>query len=65
MLVNNAGVMTKERAVSADGIELTLATNVVGPFLLTNLLIPLLRENAPARMINVSSGGTYTQKLRV
>ena len=44
VLVNNAGVMTEERAVSADGIELTLATNVVGPFLLTNLLIPLLQR---------------------
>jgi dehydrogenase/reductase SDR family protein 12 len=65
VLVNNAGVMTKERAVSADGIELTLATNVVGPFLLTNLLIPLLRESAPARIINVSSGGMYTQRVRV
>ncbi len=65
VLVNNAGVMTDARAVSADGIELTFATNVVGPFLLTNLLIPLLRESAPARIINVSSGGMYTQKLRV
>jgi dehydrogenase/reductase SDR family member 12 len=65
VLVNNAGVMTEERAVSADGIELTLATNVVGPFLLTNLLIPLLERSAPARIINVSSGGMYTQRLRV
>ncbi len=65
VLVNNAGVMTEAREVSADGIELTFATNVVGPFLLTNLLIPLLRESAPARIINVSSGGMYTQKLRV
>ena len=65
VLVNNAGVMTEARGVSADGIELTLATNVVGPFLLTNLLIPLLQESAPARIINVSSGGMYTQKLRV
>ncbi len=65
VLVNNAGVMSEARAVSADGIELTLATNVVGPFLLTNLLIPLLEESAPARIINVSSGGMYTQKLRV
>jgi len=65
VLVNNAGVMTEQRAVSADGIELTFATNVVGPFLLTNLLIPLLRESAPARVINVSSGGMYTQRLRV
>jgi dehydrogenase/reductase SDR family member 12 len=65
VLVNNAGVMTDERAVSADGIELTFATNVVGPFLLTDLLIPLLRESAPARIVNVSSGGMYTQRLRV
>ena len=65
VLVNNAGVMTQQRALSADGIELTLATNVVGPFLLTNLLIPLLEESGPARIINVSSGGMYTQKLRV
>jgi dehydrogenase/reductase SDR family member 12 len=65
VLVNNAGVMTEARGVSADGIEPTLATNVVGPFLLTNLLIPLLQDSAPARIINVSSGGMYTQKLRV
>lgn len=65
VLVNNAGVMTQERALSADGIELTLATNVVGPFLLTNLLFPLLRESAPARVINVSSGGMYTQRITV
>ena len=65
VLVNNAGVMTDTREVSADGIELTFATNVLGPFLLTNLLIPLLKESAPARIINVSSGGMYTQKLGV
>ena len=38
---------------------------MVGPFLLTNLLIPLLEESAPARIINVSSGGMYTQRIRV
>ncbi len=65
VLVNNAGVMTEARGVSVDGIELTFATNVVGPFLLTNLLIPLLEQSTPARIINVSSGGMYTQKLRV
>lgn len=57
--------MTQERALSADGIELTLATNVVGPFLLTNLMIALLEESVPARIINVSSGGMYTQRIRV
>jgi dehydrogenase/reductase SDR family member 12 len=65
LLVNNAGVMPHERSVSDDGIELTLATNVIGPFLLTNLLTPLLRTSAPARIINVSSGGMYTHRIRV
>jgi len=65
VLVNNAGVLPSTRTLSADGIELTFATNVVGPFLLTELLLPLLRESAPARIVNVSSGGMYTRKLDV
>ena len=65
VLVNNAGVLTQERELSADGIELTLATNVIGPFLLTELLIPMLVRDAPARIVNVSSGGMYTQRIRV
>jgi NAD(P)-dependent dehydrogenase (short-subunit alcohol dehydrogenase family) len=65
VLVNNAGVLPAERTLSADGNELTLATNVLGPFLLTNLLIPLLTASAPGRIVNVSSGGMYTQRLRV
>jgi len=64
VLVNNAGVLTQERELSADGIELTLATNVIGPFLLTQLLIPMLERSVPSRIVNVSSGGMYTQKLR-
>ena len=64
VLVNNAGVLTQERELSADGIELTLATNVIGPFLLSQLLIPMLERSAPSRIVNVSSGGMYTQKLR-
>ena len=64
VLVHNAGVLTQERELSADGIELTLATNVIGPFLLTSLLIPML-VSAPARIINVSSGGMYTQRIRI
>lgn len=64
VLVHNAGVLTEQRELSADGIELTLATNVVGPFLLTEQLIPMLERSAPSRIINVSSGGMYTQRLR-
>jgi dehydrogenase/reductase SDR family member 12 len=65
VLVNNAGVLTSERALSADGIEMTLATNVLGPFLLTKMLMGLLQRSAPSRVINVSSGGMYTQRLHV
>ncbi|WCB93564.1 FabG-like 3-oxoacyl-(acyl-carrier-protein) reductase [Baekduia alba] len=59
VLVNNAGVLTEERETSVDGNELTLATNVLGPFLLTDLL-PDAR-----RVVTVSSGGMYAQKLDV
>jgi dehydrogenase/reductase SDR family protein 12 len=65
VLVHNAGALTAQRTLSRDGIELTFATNVVGPFLLTALLTPLLEQSAPARIITVSSGGMYTQRLEV
>jgi dehydrogenase/reductase SDR family member 12 len=65
VLVNNAGALVNERTLSVDGIELTFATNVVGPFLLTNLLVPLLEKGAPARIVNVSSGGMYTQRIHL
>ncbi len=55
VLVNNAGVNLTRRAVSADGIEMTFAVNHLAPFLLTNLLLPLLRAGAPSRIINVTS----------
>jgi dehydrogenase/reductase SDR family member 12 len=65
VLVNNAGVLPPERTHTKEGFELTFATNVLGPFLLTNLLHPALAAAAPARVINVSSGGMYTAKLDV
>ncbi len=65
ILINNAGAEFKQRQLSIDGIELTFATNVVGPFLLTHALIPVLKQSAPARIINVASGGMYTQRLDV
>jgi NAD(P)-dependent dehydrogenase (short-subunit alcohol dehydrogenase family) len=63
VLVNNAGVMPDERSRSADGHELMFATHVLGPFALTALLADLLKRSAPARVINVSSGGMYGQAL--
>ena len=61
ILINNAGALFSERSETAEGIELTLATNVLSGFVLTNRLLPRLQESAPARIINVSSGGMYTQ----
>ena len=64
ILVNNAGVLPGERTLTIDGLELTWATNVVGPFLLTAKLVPrLATSTAGGRVINVSSGGMYTQQL--
>lgn len=65
VLINNAGALITERHETAEGNELTLATNLLSHFLLTNLLIPRLEASAPARIINVSSGGMYTQRIRV
>lgn len=65
VLVNNASVLAPERISSVDGFELTLATNLLSPFLLTNLLIPQLVQSATARIITISSGGMYTEGLDV
>ena len=64
LLVNNAGVLPRERTHTSDGVELTFATNVLGPFLLTSLLLPALLAAEPSRVITVSSGGMYTARLR-
>lgn len=63
VLVNNAGVLTPKRTLSRDGIERTFAVNVLAPFLLTRELLVPLRRAAPSRIINVSSGGMYAQRL--
>ena len=63
VLVNNAGVLVQSRQHTPDGVELTFATNVLGPFLLTGLLLPALCEAPSSRVITVSSGGMYTARL--
>ncbi|MHA1227418.1 MAG: SDR family oxidoreductase [Candidatus Hodarchaeales archaeon] len=55
ILINNAGTFQAKRRESKNGLELTFAVNYLGPFLLTNLLLPKLIENKPSRIINVSS----------
>lgn len=61
VLVHNAGVLPPERSVSVDGHELTVATHVLGPVLLTEELRPVFRPGA--RVVLVSSGGMYAQGL--
>jgi NAD(P)-dependent dehydrogenase (short-subunit alcohol dehydrogenase family) len=55
LLINNAGGIQSERAVTVDGIETTFATNHLGPFLLTRLLLDRIRASAPARIVTVAS----------
>ena len=65
VLVHNAGALTAERHESPQGVEMTVAAQVVGPFLLTARLLPLLRAAAPGRVLAMSSGGMYTAPLAV
>lgn len=55
VLVNNAGGVNIQRTVTAEGLEATFVTNHLAPFLLTNLVLPILKASAPARVVNVSS----------
>jgi NAD(P)-dependent dehydrogenase (short-subunit alcohol dehydrogenase family) len=55
VLVNNAGVMATPHRLTADGLELQMATNHFGPFLLTGLLLPQLASSAAGRVVTVSS----------
>lgn len=64
-LVHAAGALDETYALSPQGIEHTVASQVVGPFLLTDLLVPLLREAPKARVLWVSSGGMYAEPLSV
>jgi NAD(P)-dependent dehydrogenase (short-subunit alcohol dehydrogenase family) len=63
LLVDNAGAMYPQRIVSPDGIEAGLATMVVGPFALVSDLLPLLSRTPGARVVSVTSGGMYTQRV--
>jgi NAD(P)-dependent dehydrogenase (short-subunit alcohol dehydrogenase family) len=57
VLVNNAGGVNRSRRLTVDGLETTFAVNHLGYFLLTNLLLPLLLQSAPARVVTVASIG--------
>jgi NAD(P)-dependent dehydrogenase (short-subunit alcohol dehydrogenase family) len=63
VLVHNAGALSKEYTVTGAGTELTVASQLVAPFLLSGLLLPELGAAVPSRVIQVSSGGMYTQRF--
>ncbi len=65
VLVHNAGALTPDRHDAPDGTEGTVASQVVGPFLLTSLLLNRLASSAPSRVITMSSGGMYAAGLTV
>lgn len=62
-LIHNAGALHGTRQESVDGIELTLATHVVGPFKLTSMLRPLLGAGDDPRIVTMASGGLYGQGI--
>jgi NAD(P)-dependent dehydrogenase (short-subunit alcohol dehydrogenase family) len=64
-LVNNAGLYASRRTNTVDGIELTFAVNHLAPFLLTQLLLPLLTQSTAGRVITLSSYAHYTTLLDV
>jgi dehydrogenase/reductase SDR family member 12 len=64
-VVHNAGALTPTPTLTASGDELTFATHVLGPYLLTTRLLPTLRQAPDPRVVVVTSGGMYTQPLDV
>lgn len=55
VLINNAGVYMNQRTLTADNFEMTFAVNYLAPFLLTQKLLPLLKNQISSRVVNVSS----------
>ena len=60
-LVHNAGALTRDYRATPAGVEVTVSTQVLGPYVLTATLAPLLWHSSPATIVTVSSGGMYTQ----
>jgi NAD(P)-dependent dehydrogenase (short-subunit alcohol dehydrogenase family) len=65
VLVDNAGLSVRRRERTAEGHDQMLAVNHLGPFLLTNLLLPLLQASAPSRIVVVASEAHKFRKLNI
>ncbi|XP_077278391.1 retinol dehydrogenase 13 isoform X1 [Temnothorax americanus] len=65
ILINNAGVMRCPKSHTKDGIEMQLGVNYMGPFLLTNLLLDVLRASAPSRIVNLTSVAYRSAQINV
>ncbi len=63
VLVNNAGFLFGQRELTEEGLEQTFALNLLSQYILTTGLLPLLEKSAPSRVIMVSSGGMYSEKI--
>ena len=63
LLINNAGVMACPYAETADGFEMQFGTNHIGHFLLTNLLMPLVKKGKDPRIVNLSSRGHHMDEV--
>lgn len=63
VLINNAGALLNPRQESSEGLEKSFALLLLGPFLMTEKILPLLAKSRAARIINVSSGGMYAKSI--
>lgn len=65
VLIHNAGALDDAFSTNSRGIEMTVASQVLGPFMLTHFLAPALRKRTPSRVLWVTSGGLYGEALVV